>query len=771
LYRNDTTLKPKILLAKNGLGNKSLFQSIIENDFDVVEVHPQKTAFEMLQTVIPDLVVLEGDPKDPEAYETCQQIKFSDKYYFIPLIFTGPVFSPEDNVKLIESGADGYLLESVDTIGTMAYLRALLKKNQHYKSLAEKYDQLVKEGSAEKEIPRESTNQEDEELFRITFEQFAVGIARVDVNGNFQKVNNRFCEIVGYTKEELLSKNFQDLTYPDSRDIEDKLIASVLAGEIDSFEVEKRYIHKRGHLIWVKLYSSVVRDESGSIKYAIAVVAEISKQKKAESLRYESEALFRSMYESSGIGIVRMSVNDKIIEQANTAFCRMLGYTEEELIGKTLREISYAEDLPENIAQQKKLASGEINSIQMEKRYLHKDGHHVCCLLHANLIYDEQGSPLYFIGNVLDITEAKKSQKLLKESEKKYRTYVDNSPHPIFVADASGRYLDLNQAACALTGYSREELLSMNIADLCAPEYLEGAGMHFGTVLNQGKASGEFQFLKKDGTRFYMQVEAVKLNENTFLGLCVETTECKMAEKLLIEAKLLAEDASKSKSEFVANISHELRTPLNIVIGYSDLLLSGTGGELNEKQTKFASNIKDAGSNLLEIVNSLIYIAEIEGGNSEFEITKFNLTPLIAGMEKITSLIASKRGISIEFEIETGIDTITADESKFKVILHQLIGNSIKFTPNNGSVKVSINQDDNNLCVHVRDNGIGIPEEKQAQLFDPFVQLEWSHARKYGGVGIGLALAKGLVEMHGGNISLESKVGEGSTFTFTIPQN
>ncbi|MDW7732880.1 MAG: PAS domain S-box protein [Methanolobus sp.] len=737
----------------------------------MVEVSPCNAVLAMLQTVIPDLIVLDENIHDPAAYEVCRQIKSSDKYHFIPVIFIGPLLSPKDKPRLVESCADDYFSEPFDRVVTLDCLKSIIERKLRCKYLVEKYNELKNEVSKDRSVLPGCSDPENETHFSATFEQFAVGITQIDVRGRFQKVNDRFCEIVGYAREELLSMKFLDLTYRDKKGIEDELMARVLAGEINAYEIEKRYIHKKGHLVWVKVYASVVRDESGSIKHSIIIVADISRQKKAESLLHESEAFFRTIYESSAIGIVRLSVYDKRIEQANAAFCRMLGYTENELIGKTLREISYGEDLPENIMQQKRLAAGEIGSIQMEKRYLHKDGHHVWGLLHANIIFDEENNPLYFIGNILDITTSKKSKSILEESEKKYRTYVDNSPHPIFVVDVSGRFMDVNPAACALTGYSREELTSMFIPDLCAPESFEAARDHFGKVKSQGKTSGELLFVKKDGTRFYMQVEAVKIDENTFLGLCADTTERKNTEKLLIGARMLAEDASNSKSEFIANISHELRTPLNIVIGYSDVLLAEMAGELNEKQRKFSSNIKEAGSNLLEIVNSLIYIAEIKGGSSKIEISEFDLPALISDMEKITRAVAARKSISLEFQIEDGIGIINADKSKFKMILHNLIENSIKFTSDNGSVKVIIERNDGDICVHVIDTGIGIPDDKQEKLFDPFVQLDWSHARRYDGVGIGLALVKGLIDMHGGSIALKSKVGEGTSVTFTIPQN
>ena len=764
------TLSSVIFVARNRYEDNSPLKSAIEGDFDVVEVNPCSSILTKLNTIIPDAIVIHESLDDPDAYLACQQIKFSDKYHFIPLVFIGPSFSSENKPRLIESGADDYFEEPSDPAVTVAYLRALINKRQKFNCLVEKFDRLKMEVSGSEGQTQSCRNPDDEELFKATFQQSAVGIAQMSREGNFLKVNERFCDIVGYTREELLSLNYMDITYPDKNGTELKMVKKLLEGAADSFEIEKRYIHKKGHPVWVKLYTNVTRDRSGNIRNAFSIVADISAQKEAEARLHESEAFFRTMYESSSIGIVRMSVHDKRIEQANAAFCDMLGYEEHELKGKHLSDISFLDDLQENINQQNKLESGKIPAIKMEKRYIHKSGYLVYALLHANLIFDENGNALYYMGNVLDITDIRTSQQRLKESEQKYRAYVDNSPHPIFVTDVFGMLLDVNPAACGLTGYSLEELMDMNIIDLCSPKSVDAATEHFLSVKDKVKASAEFLFQKKDGDTYYMQVEAVMIDKKTILALCVDTTERKLTEKLLIEAKMLAEASSNSKSEFLANISHELRTPLNIVIGYSDVLLSEVSGELNEKQMKYSTSIKDAGSNLLEIVNSLIYIAEIEGGSRELNISKFGLQPMVNDLEKIFRASASKNSVSIEFDVNNDIEYILADESKFKTILHHLIGNAIKFNKEGGFVTVVFGRNGDNIHVQVSDTGIGIPEDKQDTLFDPFVQLDWSHARRYSGVGIGLSLVKGLVEMHGGKISLVSMVGEGTNVTFTIPQ-
>ncbi|KXS43103.1 MAG: PAS domain S-box [Methanolobus sp. T82-4] len=273
-------LKPTVFLVKNKVKSKSSFQNIIEDDFDLVEISPCSATLEALQKVIPDLIVLEEDIKDPSAYEICQEIKSSDKYHFIPVIFTGRPLSLQDSLRLVESSADYYFAEPFDRNLTFDCLKSLIERKLRCKHLMEKYNELKKEVSENKPILPEFLYSKDEKHFSSTFEQFAVGITQIDREGYYQKVNDRFCEIVGYSREELLSMRFLDITFPDSRGLESELISRVLAGEINAYEIEKRYVHKKGHLVWVRVYASVVRDNSGSIKYSLNIIADISRQKR-----------------------------------------------------------------------------------------------------------------------------------------------------------------------------------------------------------------------------------------------------------------------------------------------------------------------------------------------------------------------------------------------------------------------------------------------------------------------------------------------------------
>jgi PAS domain S-box-containing protein len=248
-----------------------------------------------------------------------------------------------------------------------------------------------------------------------------------------------------------------------------------------------------------------------------------------------------------------------------------------------------------------------------------------------------------------------------------------------------------------------------------------------------------------------------------------DITEMKEIEGSLREANVIAETSNRTKSEFLANMSHELRTPLNSVIGFSEVLLEGNSGSLNERQTRYLKNISKSGKHLLTIINDILDISKIESGKMHLYKENISVKNLLEDMFSSMQPLAAEKEIVMKVSFGPDLSYIQADKGKIKQVLYNLIGNALKFTEHGGFVTISAKVNGDMVYISVEDTGIGISRMDQEKLFKPFTQIDSSISRKYEGTGLGLALSKELVVLHGGKIWVVSEPGKGSAFTFSIP--
>ncbi len=250
-----------------------------------------------------------------------------------------------------------------------------------------------------------------------------------------------------------------------------------------------------------------------------------------------------------------------------------------------------------------------------------------------------------------------------------------------------------------------------------------------------------------------------------------QTLEQKVAERTreLASTNMQLQEASQAKSSFLANMSHELRTPLNSIIGFSEVLSEKTFGELNEKQAKYVNNIHVSGKHLLALINDILDLSKVEAGKIELKIEELSLKEIVEECYALVKSLASKKNIWLEIKIED-ILIINVDPVRFKQIMYNLLSNAIKFTPEGGRVDIGAKPVNEMVQISVHDTGIGIAKENYEKVFEEFKQIDSSYSKQYQGTGLGLPLTKKLVELHGGKIWLESELGKGSVFTFTISQ-
>ncbi len=369
------------------------------------------------------------------------------------------------------------------------------------------------------------------------------------------------------------------------------------------------------------------------------------------------------------------------------------------------------------------------------------------------------------------------NKKELMDSEEKFRNIFEGAVEGINVSDVStGKFRYANPALCRMLGYAEEELMQLKTIDIHPQNDLEQTLSEL-EVRKKGEKIllTNISCLRKDGASIYVDISvfhAMIDGKQCTVGFYTDVTDLKKIEEEMRAvklAKLAAEESNRVKGEFLANMSHELRTPLNSIIGFSDMLRIKSFGSLNEKQSKFVGNISNSGKHLLELINDILDLSKVEAGKMKLHCEEVDIFSVFKEVKDILDPMASKKNITLEYTVDKQLSTIHADKIKLKQTLFNLVNNAIKFTDLQGSVSFSASAKDDMLYVEVVDTGIGISEDNLKNLFKPFTQLDSSTSKVHQGTGLGLSLVKKFVELHGGNVWVTSKPGEGSTFTFSIP--
>lgn len=383
------------------------------------------------------------------------------------------------------------------------------------------------------------------------------------------------------------------------------------------------------------------------------------------------------------------------------------------------------------------------------------------------------------IGHLLGrVAERKTSEQALMASEIRVRTIMRNAVDGIITIDEQGLMETVNPAALKIFGYRDSEMLGNNVSMLMPePEASEHDG-----YMTRYRESGEARIIgrgrevvgrRKDGSTFPLDLAVSQMvvnKERVFVGIVRDVTERKTIEEAVFQAKEEAQKASRAKSQFLSNMSHELRTPLNGILGFTDLLGKQYFGPLNEKQSSYVQQVDNCGKHLLDLINDLLDIAKIDAGKLGIFIEDYRCKDC---MDSVFGLIESQfvqKKIKLESYIDPNLEMLTCDIKRFKQVLLNFLSNALKYTPEEGRVEVRFLREPDCDRITVSDSGIGIESNELKNLFDEFHQVDRKRDEDLGGSGIGLALTRRLVELHGGDVGVESEVGKGSTFWFTLPR-
>jgi PAS domain S-box-containing protein len=604
----------------------------------------------------------------------------------------------------------------------------------------------------------------------------------------FTDVNDTFLEVLGYSRGEVIGRSAAELGLFPKPEQQAEVVGKVLKdGRVTDFELQVRC---RNGAILDGLFSGEIIRSQGR-QYFLTVMIDITRRKQAEEALQKERQRLAGIIEGTNVGTWDWNVQtgDTVF---NDRWADIIGYTLEEISPLSIEtwvRFAHPDDLKTSDAVIEKHFRGELDYYEFESRMKHKDGSWVWVLDRGKVTtWTEEGKPLLMQGTHQDITDRKRAEEALQESESKFRDLSEKSIVGIYlIQDNLFRYV--NSEFARIFGYPVDALKDkLGPRDVISPEDLsmveESLRKRIAGELRS--TSYGFRIVTARGEIRHVEVYSSSTTyqgKPAVIGTLMDVSDRKRAEAALQKTNrdleiatarandmaAQAEMANAAKSEFLANMSHEIRTPMNGVIGMTGLLLDSG---LNDEQRRYAEIVRDSGESLLALLNDILDFSKIEAGKLELETLDFDLRVLLDDFATMTALRAQDKGIEFICAAAPDVPTyLRGDPGRLRQILNNLAGNAVKFT-HKGEIAVRANlvsetETETVLRFSVRDTGIGIPADKQDILFAKFTQADASTTRQYGGSGLGLAISKQLTERMGGEIGLTSEEGKGSEFWFT----
>lgn len=596
---------------------------------------------------------------------------------------------------------------------------------------------------------------------RATIEFAPLGIAHFDSSGRVLMVNERLCSILQRPRSRLIGANFFDFTHPDDVAECGGLTARVAAGELPSYRHEKRFVRPDSSIVWTCVSVSAARGADGALLFLIGMVEDISERREAEARRKEAEERLAAALAASFTATFRWDIARDHVE-CEAALLELWGM---ETAPRQLAASEFTRHVHrDDIARVDSAIASALHdggSFREEFRVVLRDGR-VRWIRDAGRVFDSGGGSLYMVGACTDVTEARKAEEEIRASEARLRALANTLPQLVLIGDNLGRRSWLNERWHEYTGIDTSVLRDHGWHDVHHPEHAKRVIEGQLRCLATGEIwEDSFPLRAADGSYRWFLGRAVPVRDASctiqeWFGSNTDVTQQMQA----LEA---AQAAKRLRDEMVAVVAHDLRNPVHTIALAAATLASDRLADA--QRPRLLSIIRQTALNMGRLLEDLLDMSRMDSGTFAVSRSRLQAQLLLAATLEQFEGRANERGIVLDVDLDCDLE-ILGDHDRLAQVLSNLIGNALKFTPSGGRVEVRCDTTEEGVVFSVRDTGPGIAAADLPHLFERFWKADAASA---GGAGLGLAIARGIVEAHGGRIWAESEAGAGTTLRFTVP--